>query len=306
MQNSGHDRRMVDHALKYAGCGWRVLPLHSVHSGDCSCGRENCASMGKHPRVKNGVKEATKDREQITRWWDQWPEANIGLATGDGIYVIDIDCSKGARVESLAELGMPGLEWTFTVRTGSGGYHLYLRCSEDLPNTAGKLAPFIDTRGTGGYIVAPPSRNKHGSYSLYCDLGMQRIPDRMLARLKAPASPVSPAKTLSTSEREQEDQTYVQQHSTSKSTWIETHPQGSALVKPAYPTPAAPASSADFVAQEACNNFLIRQAGYMRRYGHTAREICAMLISLNETRYGEGRHPQGPLDLEEWYSLTNW
>ncbi|HEX7735625.1 MAG TPA: bifunctional DNA primase/polymerase, partial [Ktedonobacteraceae bacterium] len=311
MQNNHHAPEMIDYALEYAGFGWRVLPLHSIHSGDCSCGRENCSSMGKHPRVKNGVKEATSEREQITRWWTQWPGANIGLASGGGVYVIDIDCSKGGSVESLAELGVPGLEWTFTVRTGSGGYHLYLRCAEDLPNTAGKLAPFVDTRGAGGYIVAPPSRNKYGSYSRYCDLSMQPIPERLLARLKAPTTPApaTQGQPLTVNGREQEDHPYASQ--TDSLEKPEHEPQSTPLAAPALSRRSASAGPADALAQEARNNFLIQRAGYLRRDGYTAREICAMLISLNEARYSEGRHPQGPLPLEEmqrtiFKSVAEW
>ncbi len=88
---SGETRRprtILDFALYYANEGLRVLPLHSARSPDsCSCGRANCSSVGKHPRTQKGVKEATCDRQQIKEWWRRYPDANVGIATGDGLLV---------------------------------------------------------------------------------------------------------------------------------------------------------------------------------------------------------------------------
>lgn len=176
-------------AIIYAQRGWRVFPLHSVRSGDCSCGRDACGSPGKHPRTKNGVKDATTDSATIRRWWANWPDANIGIATGlnpttgAGLYVIDIDMAKGADLASLDGLGFDDLPNLLTVRTGSGGYHLYLSCEEELPNSANKLGPFIDTRGEGGYVVAPPSYNRQGQYTWLRPLDMVLMPPQLLAKL---------------------------------------------------------------------------------------------------------------------------
>src|SRR5712664_4067730 len=89
------------YALAYAKMGMPVFPLHEIVSCDCSCGRTPCSSMGKHPRTKNGVKDATINPGQIEQWWTQWPTANIGIATGipegatSGLYVVDVDSLKG-------------------------------------------------------------------------------------------------------------------------------------------------------------------------------------------------------------------
>ena len=42
----------------------------------------DCENIGKHPMTKNGVKDATTDLDQIRKWWQRWPNANIGVATG--------------------------------------------------------------------------------------------------------------------------------------------------------------------------------------------------------------------------------
>src|SRR5215204_5002650 len=71
-----------------------IFPLHTPEpSGKCSCGKDTCRDVGKHPRTKNGLNDATQKQAQIERWWQQWPTANIGLATGkaSGRFVIDMD-----------------------------------------------------------------------------------------------------------------------------------------------------------------------------------------------------------------------
>ncbi len=174
----------LNHALVYAQRGWRVFPLHAISDGACTCGRDNCSSAGKHPRTKNGVHDATTHAATIQRWWSTWPEANIGIATGEGLHVIDVDTAKGASLDSLDGLGLDDLPNRFTVRTGSGGYHLYLRCEQALPNTANKLGPFIDTRGEGSYVVAPPSFNLRGQYTWLTPLQELPMPPQLLAKLQ--------------------------------------------------------------------------------------------------------------------------
>src|SRR5262245_34186061 len=80
---------LLQAALSYARRGWLVLPLHTARHGACACGHVPCP--GKHPRTAHGVKEATIDEETIRRWWQQWPEANVGIATGavSGLVVLD-------------------------------------------------------------------------------------------------------------------------------------------------------------------------------------------------------------------------
>ena len=65
--------------------GWRVFPLHSIVDGACSCGSATCTGTkpGKHPRTPRGCLDATTDTAQIAAWWSQWPEANVGVATGN-------------------------------------------------------------------------------------------------------------------------------------------------------------------------------------------------------------------------------
>ena len=132
----------LERALAYIEQGWSVFPL---------------VPNTKVPLTKSGFKDATKSAYAVRRWWSDNPEANIGIATGEvsGVAVVDVDVKNGAQGrESLSSLkGMPP---TLTVRTPSGGWHLYylppgpLRCKNG-------LLPGIDIKADGGYVVAPGS-----------------------------------------------------------------------------------------------------------------------------------------------------
>jgi putative DNA primase/helicase len=135
-----------DAALKYAQAGFRVFPLQP---------------RGKEPATPNGFKNATTDADQIREWWTWEPESNVGIATGKqpaGWYltVVDLDPDKMS-----AEA--PDLPPTATVLTGGGGKHLYYRTATEVRNSVSQVAPGIDVRGEGGYVVAPPSIHASGA-----------------------------------------------------------------------------------------------------------------------------------------------
>jgi len=94
-------------ALAYAKLGLPVIPLHNPLPNDvCSCSKgPDCQSVGKHPRTKNGFKDATTDMAQVEEWWTHWPDANIGIVTGkaSGWLVLDIDPGHGGE-DSLRKL----------------------------------------------------------------------------------------------------------------------------------------------------------------------------------------------------------
>ena len=114
----------------------------------------------KVPRIKGWYKKATQDLEQIKKWWAKWPDANIAVRTGkvSGIVVVDIDVGRGG-LEAWAEIeDTHGRVDTLTSITGGGGRHLIFRAPDaDLKSTSDQIAPGIDTRAEGGYIIAPPS-----------------------------------------------------------------------------------------------------------------------------------------------------
>jgi hypothetical protein len=145
-----------------------VFPVHGVTDrGGCTCGKGDCRNVGKHPRTSNGLRDATRDLDRIGAWWQQWPEANIGVATGAGsdLWVLDIDPASGGEA-TFADLEAThgAIEPTWCVESGGGGFHLWFR-SPDAPlqTTAGRLGPGLDVRAEGGYIIVPPSRHRSGN-----------------------------------------------------------------------------------------------------------------------------------------------
>lgn len=180
----------VAHALRIAERLGPVFPLHTPGEQlRCSCGASDCSSVGKHPRTTRGVHDATRDPSVIRSWWHRWPDSNVGVATGNGLAVLDVDPRHDGD-HSLAELeGDHGEIETLTVRTGGGGLHLYLRGDV----TARKrLRPGLDLQAAGNYVVAPPSLHASGRRYEW-DLRVRmiaRVPE-WLALLAAPASAAS-------------------------------------------------------------------------------------------------------------------
>jgi hypothetical protein len=166
----------LEAALGYAARGWRVLPIHSVRNGQCTCATGDCPGPGKHPRTEHGVKDATLEQNQISAWWANWPDANVAIATGpeSGIFVIDVDAANDG-FESLNRYeedddGCP-LGGTLTAVTGGGGQHIFFEHPRDglpLKSRTGWL-PGIDVHADGGYVVVAPSVHKSGQHYAWFD-----------------------------------------------------------------------------------------------------------------------------------------
>ncbi|HEY4803273.1 MAG TPA: DUF3631 domain-containing protein [Paraburkholderia sp.] len=147
------ERTAKEAAIKYCTArGWAVFPL---------------VRGGKKPATKNGFHDAVNDLQAALELFRQprYRNANIGIATGQisgGLLAVDTDNHDGedgeARLRELEAQYGP-LPPTYTVRTGSGGWHRYFRLPPGvrLGCTTGVLGSGIDTRCDGGYVVAPPS-----------------------------------------------------------------------------------------------------------------------------------------------------
>jgi hypothetical protein len=100
---------------------------------------------------------------RIRAWWAS-RACNIGISAGpSGLVVIDLDIAKAAGQpggpESFCRLCRryrQPVPRTFTVITPSGGRHLYFAARDgDVRNSAGRLAPLVDVRAAGGYVIGP-------------------------------------------------------------------------------------------------------------------------------------------------------
>ena len=151
-------------ALGYTLRGWAVFPLHTPMSDGCSCGKPGCEHVGKHPRAEHGLHDATLDETTIRQWWARWPDANIGIVTGaaSGIVALDIDPRHGGD-ETLADLERQHGQLPRTVEsiTGGGGRHIFFAHPGGQVKSR-NLAPGIDVKADGGYVVAPPSLHASG------------------------------------------------------------------------------------------------------------------------------------------------
>jgi putative DNA primase/helicase len=129
--------------------------------------------------IGGGFKNATTDPRKIHMWWSRWPEARIGLPTGEKFFVVDVD-----RLTALGELPAE-LPATWTVRTPRAGLHFYFAAVEGITNSPGNLPAGIDVRGTGGYVIGPPSPG----YNVIDRTPLASAPDWLLKIIRGPRKP---------------------------------------------------------------------------------------------------------------------
>lgn len=171
-------------AIDYAKAGLRVLPVYGVDSsGACACGNPHCQAAGKHPSISAWQQHATSDLQQVRTWFSSSAPQNIGVATGRGLLVLDLDGEAGAEWIRVRNVPL-----TWVTRTGSGGLHYWFKLPPGATyrNTARKLAPGVDTRADGGQVIAPPSRNARGDYQWLvspADTELAPAPEWLLALL---------------------------------------------------------------------------------------------------------------------------
>jgi putative DNA primase/helicase len=240
-------------ALRYAGRGWLVVPMHTIKHGICSCkAAAACNRPGKHPRTVHGVNDATTDVEQVKAWWKKWPHANIGIAAGEksGIVVLDIDSRHGG-VATLdrCETELGPLPKTVTALTGGGGRHLFFKYP-DFPvrkDTGGKFfGSGVDVLSGGSIVIVPPSR--HASGKRYAWEEGKSITEIVFADLPAP--------------------------------WLSRLRNDSQKAQAS----AAGSSKIDSVIEGQRNNHLASLAGAMQRTGASAESILAALNHENSTK----------------------
>jgi hypothetical protein len=179
---------MRDHALDLAARGFWVFRL-----------RPNKKTPPKRDPKRDGdtwQAEATRDPEQIKRLWGEKSRWNIGIFTGkfgDGakaLLVLDPDNKPDEGKHGSAELAklaqqheVPG---TLTAGTPTGGFHHIYLVDEPLKSAANVVAPGVDTRSGGGYIVAVGSTIGGVPYRWVNDAPIVPAPQWMVEKVGKP------------------------------------------------------------------------------------------------------------------------
>ena len=218
-------RPMLAGALAAAARGWHVFPLLPGTKKPARPGHRERDCTGTDPRCRDGHTgwdaRATTDETRIRRAWaDDAPTYGLGIATGpSGLVVVDLDTAKPdtkipepwnrfgitTGVEVLDHIaGACGgtITPTFTVRTPSGGTHLYYTAPEGarFGNTAGTIGWLIDTRAHGGYVVGAGSVVQQRKYVALSQQPPALLPEWIANRL-APKPLADPSATLEVLQR---------------------------------------------------------------------------------------------------------
>lgn len=130
---------------------------------------------GKQPALPGDWRlHATDDEAQLDAW--EAEGYNLGLDCGaSGVTVIDLDGEEIGRAswaKLCEEHGLPPA--TYTVRTPRGGLHYYYE--GEAATSVQKLGDKIDTRGSGGYVLAAGSETSDGAYTVELDRPLARLP----------------------------------------------------------------------------------------------------------------------------------
>ena len=149
MAETAQENVILQAALDYARRGIPVFPCN----------------IAKKPLTEHGFKDASTSERQIRVWWDEHPNAIIGVPTGEpsGWAVIDLDHKPNKfgqmRNGSAALLNLTSGQVppdTVEAKTPTGGRHIFLRHEPGFKSsTDNELG--IDVRAEGGYVCVPPS-----------------------------------------------------------------------------------------------------------------------------------------------------
>lgn len=194
--------RTLDEAMALASLGWHVFPLVP---GDNT------------PAIKEWEQNATTDLDRITRaWTGRYRGYNLGVAClPSRLVVLDLDLNKRDGIPP-DEWDAPGITdgrdvfaelyarngdrlpfgTTPAALSPSGGLHVYYAAPDgiEVRLSVGKVGWLVDVRAGGGYITAPPTTTRKGSYRWITDPGEAR-PQHMplwLIRRAAPPKPPPP------------------------------------------------------------------------------------------------------------------
>jgi hypothetical protein len=113
-----------------------------------------CA-IDKRPTLKGWPERASTDADEIARLWRNHPGPLIGIVCGErsGIDILDLD-AKHDEARAWFYLNRARISATRCFKTRSGGSHFYFRHANGVRNSSSKIAPGVDVRGTGGFVIS--------------------------------------------------------------------------------------------------------------------------------------------------------
>jgi hypothetical protein len=208
----------VQHALAAATQGLAVFPLarsklpalRSPHRDETGPVTGPSPCRGECGRLGHGVYDASSDPARVRELFAAAPWARgYGVACGrPPQHLIGLDLDRKGAADGMRDLTLLAAAHDFTVPltrtviTPSGGRHLWLSGPVGLvvSNSVRRIAPGIDVRGSGGYLVGPGSRTRAGRYRLAP--GTAYLPPapapagllRLLAPPPAPPTPSAPVR----------------------------------------------------------------------------------------------------------------
>jgi hypothetical protein len=189
---------MIDHALEWAAHGWRVIPLRgktpmfrNPHP-DGSAERNTC--KGECGLDGHGIHDATTDTGKIAAWWNQNPNANIGVRPSATVFVLDVDPRHLGHqtLKALTDVhgDLPDTFGTLSGR-GDGGRHYYFRRPTGIALTTTGL-PGIDVKTDAGYVVGAPSIHPDSGKPYVRIDGAIANPSAWLIKALQPPKPPTP------------------------------------------------------------------------------------------------------------------
>jgi hypothetical protein len=185
-------------ALEYTAVGVHVFPARIVVVD----GAKQVNPIGSWRDV------STTNPDTLRRWFapgERWATSSLCIDCGkSGLVVVDPDEGEGKNglanwAAVVAEHDLPVTP--VRVRTPGGGEHWYYREHSRRPvgnDSTGKVAPDVDVRGLGGFVIAWPSEDSRGAYGQPDIAAFPTLPivadfviDRMTTREHTPSATVA-------------------------------------------------------------------------------------------------------------------
>lgn len=147
---------------QYREAGFKLLRVYKAVGTVCSCeSGARCPAPGKHPAAWQGVPHRGVYNATLDYTESDFAKYNVGIATGEGLMVVDIDPRNGGHDTWQHITSGESLPETMTVETGGGGFHIYYSIPHDF-HMRNITVRGVDFQYNSKFVVAPPSIHASG------------------------------------------------------------------------------------------------------------------------------------------------